>query len=326
MALLFIDGFDHYTGRVYTYDKWTGGSSNSIDTSIKRTGTASLKLWNDYLQCKKTFPSKDVVVVGCAIYKNFSNSSNRALLQFLNADTLQMGIRFNSNGVLGVYRNTTLLGSTDINHHFVNQWNYYEFKIKFHTTEGYIIIKRDEIEILSLTNINTSASATNYCDGFGFYGFGDYYIDDLYIDDANFNGDIKVVTIYPTGEGANTQWTPSAGNNYACVDEATINSDTDYIKTLTVDAIDTFVYGDLPSTGEEIKGVQINMTARMDDSGLNKIASVVRPTTTNIIGSTIDLTQLYVTHCQMYNINPETNQPWTIEDINNCEFGIKLIE
>lgn len=328
MSLFFIDSFDHWTGKVYAFNKWTyiGRIYADISTSIKRTGTGSARIWYDYLEVKKEFANKNTVVAGFAFYKTF-NTTTKNIIQFLDGTTNQISIRFEANGVLSVYRGgTTLLGSSSAVNHFTNQWNYYEFKVVFNNTTGSVVIRRDEVEILSLTGIDTCSTANERCNAFGFYGLDNYYIDDLYLDDADFLGDIKVEAILPNGAGATTSWTPSAGANYACVDEAAANSDTDYVSSSTADQIDTYSYTNLATTNGTVFGVQVNMITRMDDSGANEVAPVVRPGTINHIGTSYAPTQLYTNPTEMFLTNPDTTQAWTIAQVNASEFGIKLIK
>lgn len=336
MALLFIDGFDHYSGNPSAFNKWDIGNNDGAKTDYKRTGNNSLYVSpyykGDSIQHKKVFQENNIIVVGFALYKH-NDHDNRNFLQFLYNSSLQIAIKYGENRTFDVYRDTTLLGSTDTNEQFVNQWNYYEFKIKFHTSEGYVIIRRDEREILSLNNINTDYVGNNLCNAFGFAvtnytstdGTYDYYIDDFYIDNADFQGDIKILTLYPDSNGSFNSWIASTGDNYACIDETTINNDTDYIYTSRINDVDLFSISDINANDEdEILGVQVNITARMDDSGFNEIAPVLKPSSTIIAGNNVILDQTYKTYLEMFNTNPDDNNPWKFSDFNQCEFGVKM--
>lgn len=334
MAIIFMDGFDHYV----TADiekKWDINTNGKINTSIKRNGAGSIGLntvYNDAM-AKKLITSTNVLVAGFAFYGNNIVQNNNDILVFYDNDIAQIILRVNPDNTLSVYRNTILLSTTEMPYHIPFQWDYYEMKVVFSSTSGSVEVRRNEATILSLDNITTIATANEYANGFGFRPRCKspsssnilVYYDDVYVDDLEFRGDVKIETIYADASGANTEWNPSIGNNYACVDEVPQNNDTDYVYASIAGVIDTYTYQDLVSFGQ-VCSVQINLMARMDDSGFNKVAPVVRPSNTNIIGDTKELNQNYKYYSQVFNINPETSQPWTIEDINNCEFGIKLIE
>lgn len=76
------------------------------------------------------------------------------------------------------------------------------------------------------------------------------YVDDFYIDSYVGEVDAPVPArrfdvMLVTGAGANAEWTPSAGANYACVDENPNTGDTDYVKALAADLKDTYAFGDV---------------------------------------------------------------------------------
>lgn len=326
MALLFCDGFDHYA----TADlnkKWDVVVGGNIDNSSQRNGVGCFytAIGDNYI--KKVLPStKQTLVVGFALFPTSLGEQN--FLQFLDLNTIQIIIGFTLEGKITAFRGSTLLGtSTDI---ILNTsgYVYLEIKIYIHGTAGTIEIRKNGQTILLLSDINTqnttNAYITSVCLTHGSYSVM-YYIDDLYIDDANFLGDIKIETLYPSGAGATTSWDASTGSNYACVDETPLNSDTDYVSTLTTNEVDTYAFSNLVTTAGTIYGVQTNIIARKDDAGSRSIAPVVRPVSTDRVGDTKGITDGYMDYIQMYTTNPEDSQVWEIADVNGAEFGIKLI-
>lgn len=328
MALIFMDGFDFYTSPAKRY---TGNSYCSINAAAKRNGTQGLRFTQSgYGALTKSFAQKTTIVVGCAVKVDAAISAAYDIWSLRAGSTIHVKIRFNTDGTISVYRDTVLLGtsaSTDSWRYF--EWNYYEVKAVINDTTGSVIVKRDGITLLTLTDVDTCNGTSVYCDNllWGISRNSATYFDDLYIDDADFNGDIIVETLYPTVAGNSTQWTPSAGSNYACVDEPNdYNSDTDYVSSSTANQIDTYTFGNLASTTGAVLGVQMNVVARMDDAGTNKVAPVVRPTTIDNVGTTRDITQVYEIYSQMYVTNPDNSSAWEIADVNGAEFGFKLIE
>jgi len=95
--------------------------------------------------------------------------------------------------------------------------------------------------IASVSNWNTQNSANAM------------YFDDIIYDDAALPGDSHLVYIYPDGAGDSTQWTPSAGANWQCVDERPC-SDTDYVSAGSGGLIDNYTLSDYVGSDLEIIG------------------------------------------------------------------------
>jgi len=87
----------------------------------------------------------------------------------------------------------------------------------------------------------------------GYDSQGDY--DDIVLDSADWIGNTAIGGLAITGAGASAQWTPSAGDNYACVDEIPYN-DTDYNNTNTTNNKDTYALASFVTPTTEIKCIQ----------------------------------------------------------------------
>lgn len=329
MALIFCDGFDHY-GTDDILKKWDSlYNSPSINTSVKRNGSGSLKLYRSTGTCnvlKILSSNYQLLLFGFAC--NCTNiSSGYPSVKVCDGTTVHVDIHLNESNKVKIYRDTTLLGASENSICTQDEWFYFEAKVYIHDTEGYVTIYKSGELFYELTGIDTRNGANAYINEIEFRTYSTTcYIDDLYIDDADVLGDIKVETLYPSGAGATTQWDASAGDNYACVDETPLNSDTDYVSTATASEIDTYAFGDLATTAGTVYGVQVNMIARKDDAGSRSIAPVVRPASTDRVGTTQSISDSYVDYIQMYAVNPEDSAAWEIADVNGAEFGVKLIE
>ena len=103
--------------------------------------------------------------------------------------------------------------------------------------------------------------------------------DDLYVCDSagstnnGFLGDCRIDTIYPSGAGNYTQFTPSTGSNYTCVDETAPNT-TDYVDGATVGDRDSYALGNLSAlSSQTVYGVQVNAAILKDDAGSKSAAT-----------------------------------------------------
>ena len=76
----------------------------------------------------------------------------------------------------------------------------------------------------------------------------------------DFLGDVRVETLFPTADGANTAWTPSAaGSHFNKVNEATgtfPDGDTTYVADATPGDRDTYVMSDLAAAAGNVYGVR----------------------------------------------------------------------
>ena len=66
----------------------------------------------------------------------------------------------------------------------------------------------------------------------------------------DFLGNVKVVPLFPSGDTATLQWTPStAGTHYTLVNETKDNDDTSYVEDATSGQVDLWNYQAAPSLG-----------------------------------------------------------------------------
>lgn len=130
--------------------------------------------------------------------------------------------------------------------------------------------------------------------------------------------------IRPSGAGSSTQLTPSAGSNYACVDEATKN-ESDYVQTsYTVDyKKDLYAFGNPAgiSAGDVINSVTVNAYIASTNGSYNIMAKLC---CNSAEGSEI------VTRSTSYVLRSKTwttngGVAWTLADLNSLEAGIAMM-
>lgn len=327
MAVLFMDGFDHYPAGNIT-SKWDGAVDQQISTTTKKTGNGSLHLRHSNAYCLKNLGANyQTLCVGFMLLKTPTNSPVPGL-EILDASNVNLKLIFNSNGSLGVARNTTILASID--NVLVNEeWGHFQVKVVVDDSVGSVVIKKNDVTICELTNVDTKQGANAYSNIVAFKNYGpnnsDIFIDDVYIAE-DFLGVCVVDTKLPSGAGSTTQFTPSAGANYQCVGEASMNNDTDYVYSATPGNIDTYAFADLSYAVGVVKAVQVNAFAKLDDTGARKIGLVTRPGNTDHVSTDKVLITLMDHYFELHEINPDTSEAWTVETVNASEFGIKVTE
>lgn len=157
------------------------------------------------------------------------------------------------------------------------------------------------------------------------------YVDDLAVNDTtgavdnSWCGDGHIIALVPNAAGTTTQWTPSTGDNYTCVDEVPSNDDTDYVSTTSADQIDLYnlTTSDL-LTGATINRVWIETNAKKATADATDIHTVLRPASTNYASDGLLLTTSYLpVRSAEYLTNPDDSEAWEKSDIDSLQVGIK---
>ena len=136
------------------------------------------------------------------------------------------------------------------------------------------------------------------------------------------------ITVYPNANVSGcTQWTPSAGDNYACIDEEVLNTN-DYVSTVTTDyKIDMY---SLPSTSQSgtIDYIKVYAYAWLEFPSVSGVEFYVlcSPTSdcTNYYASTNQALTTNGLYCvKSWTNNPSTASPWAWSDIANLGIGFR---
>jgi hypothetical protein len=220
-----------------------------------------------------------------------------------------------------------------------NQFAYYEIKITIHATAGACQVRVNGTQVMNATGLDTYNS--------GNAGVGQClimagqqsvysctYVDDVYILDTNgsapyndFLGPIKVECIKPNADGNHTDWTASAGDRYAAVDDPITgpgpDGDSTYIYSSTAAHNYTAAFENVSIT-DTIYAIAHNMCARFYDYTAADIKQLFRINTTDYEGDTFTLYDAYKWHRQIFTVNPDDSAAWEDADIDGIEAGVHL--
>jgi hypothetical protein len=342
MALLFIDGFDHYN--VAGQKGWSVAGGAGI-TSGGRTGQ-SLYTQGNWQggydgSAQKAFPARGEVVVGMAIKLGHGAGALPWRIEMREGGTAHLSIQMDGASRLEFRRGVggTVMGTTTsplVNGSYVHL----AFRLKVHDTTGTLIVKVNDATEISLSGIDTrNGGAAGLLDSIVFIsgqitfeGAWNMQYDDLYICDvvgtlnADFRGDAKVETIYPNGNGNASQFVGSDGNstdNYLLVDEALPNSDTDYVDGQSVGHKDTYAMGNLVTSTGFVQGVQPCPFWKKSDAGARAACTVARLSGTEVDSSPTTLSTSYAYSPDIREERPGGGA-WTFADVNAAEFGAKV--
>lgn len=333
MALLFFDGFDHYNPATYGASKW-GTADAPVDGGAGRLGGRCLRLYSGRYVAYTLDSPTDTIVFGFAFKKN-SGSSYASILQARNGATVHFSLYFNqTNGDLSARNNTTEISgglAAGAAADALSGWIYIEGKVKIHDSDGTVDIKVNGVDVLNLTGKDTRNGATETIDVFRLFGDSDNYYDDFYLLDTSgsvnnsFLGDVRVATLYPSGAGDSTQFTASAGSNYACVDEDVANNDTDYVESSTSGHKDLYALGSLPTSPASIFGVQTCAILKKDDAGSREARVITLAGSTTENGPTLALATSYAVTRDLMQLNPDDSAAWQSSDIDALQAGVEVV-
>lgn len=341
MSLLFLDGFDHYA----TADiakKWSQNNGATIAASGGRRGGGAMLCNSTLNHCTKTIPDRTSLVIGAAItFASLPTGVSAPLFQMFSSGVAQCEVRVNSAGLISVTRNGTALAGGASSFALVPGIFYYiewKFTIADSIAANSCVVRVNGAEVINVTAGQDTKNATDSTvnqlrvgntNGLGSVILAGLVIDDMYVCDQagaknnDFLGDVRIDTIFPTSDGANSDWTPSSGSaHYALVDDATPNT-TDYVESGTSGQRDTFGFGNIAHTPSAIFGTQICIAAHKDDAGARSLKAVTRPAATDYSGvdQPIGTTQFY--YSEIRETDPETAAAWTKSGLNATEFGVE---
>jgi len=331
MGVLFMDSFDHYTTLPGKWSTVLGNAGGmAIGGSYARYGAGGLRLgsaaaWDGlrinfpayYGTLYAGFGMRMSGATGWIYYFHFGSSSYPQVLAYGSL----------GGGFMGFWRDSTSNYLTGFSYPFQSGvWFHIEIKVVFHSSTGQIVVKINGTEVVNTSSLNTGSACNSFAFGWtgtGGTGVTDRDYDDLWIADDAFYGDTRIQCISPTGAGNYAQWVPSAGNNWDCVEEKPPVT-TDYVSSGTAGQIDTYVTENVTPTTGTVVAVAGNFYAQKSDAGSRSIAIATRLGGTDDAGSGIALPSSWG-YLQDIKATKPGGGAWAIADVNNAEFGVKMI-
>lgn len=334
MALRFFDGFDHYPASEALH-KWSTGDTDMQQGDAGRFGGVSLRLQGNR-QRVKVLDAQGEWIVGFGFQPGGSGSCS--IMAFLSGGTVQDDIFWNHGpGNLTIRRGGSTVVATGTKVLNAATWYYIEWRIVFHDTTGIAQVYVDSVLDINASGLDTNNAGGNTADRLRVDGGGVAaadHVDDLYLCDATgsapyntFLGDCRVEAIYPNGNGNSSQLDGSDGNqvdNYLLVDETNSDDDTTYVESSDVGDKDTYAYGNVTPASGTVHAVQILPWARKTDAGARSIVSVARHSGTEEDSAAITLPSSYTYVTQDIRTTKPGGGSWSISDVNNAEFGVKI--
>lgn len=174
------------------------------------------------------------------------------------------------------------------------------------------------------STVTCNAQTPNYA-SFVASNSGVRYVDDIVLSDSPIaGGELHVTVAVPTGNSAaNTAWTASTGNKWACIDEVP-PSGTDYINSGTGAGQQNYSATHASAATLGITGgiLAVKTVARMREaSSTSTLGAVgIRSGTTNFAATEVDIGDTNpITMAAVYTNDPNTSAAWTASGFNAAE-------
>lgn len=336
MAVVFMDGFDYYSGTSYLSEIYAETITGFTSFVTGRSGTANAfqTVTNSGMRAWLASAIGPTVGAGMGFQTNSAGSGPNVVVALQDGTTVQVDLRWDlSTRKFYFTRNGTTIAS-GTTAFAANQWYHVEIKVLLHASAGTVALRINGIAEITATGLNTMATANNTINRVAFSmtggGGGNNIYDDVFVWDTSGSintdwlGDCRIETLFPSGAGTTTQWTPSTGSNYQNVDETSPNNDTDYNYSATAGQIDTFALPNLGASSGTVMAVQSVLRHRKDDAGSRTLRRVFRSGSTNYEGADISVLDGYSFTREILEADPNTSSRWTVTNVNALEAGYKM--
>jgi hypothetical protein len=354
MALLFIDGFDHYDPQAPDAfgDPWLARgkaaylSPQATRIQGRRPSSYALRIpegaGGGYV--KNLDVAKTSLIVGAAIrVVPYQNTGVEPLLLGVRDAHSQVAhlVKIGEDGRLKLYRWTGSVGSgyeqlisTSVATAPARGWHYVELQVTQGTGNGVLSVRINGILAIQMTAQNTLQGGGPLLTAFVGAVPGQACpltidVDDFYILDTTgtindtFLGDVRVDALRAQANGGLNQWTVDPPGMHAW--EAVSDQDeSTAIRAASAGLRQSFDVEALPvMASPAIHGVQLTMLARKTDAGLGKVKGLVVSGAQTATGADVILQEQLAWQSTLFERNPNGNLPWTEAAFNAAEFGVE---
>ena len=344
MTTLWADGFDSTSATDLAYDYTRTDINGLVVAAGRRAGGNSLKIGDSYkTSLIRLLPSSASTIFVSMAISIEARTGESTLFRLLEAGAVHISVAAEvsaSGAYLRFYRgdiNGTTLGNSATNGLPLGTWIWVQAKIVIHDTAGSIEV-RDSVGnvIVNLTSIDTRNGGSGVVDSVSLGGSLYYSVPALWIDDWHvwdstgsicntFTTETRIDALYPNAAGDVTQFTPSTGSNWDCVNENPAST-TDYVSNATAGNQDLYQFTDLPHTPVNIYGVLRSALASKDDAGARSLKLLAKSGSTVNTGSAVALN--FGSWARQYDVleaDPNTSAAWTPAGVNSAQFGVQTL-
>lgn len=355
MAIVFMDGFDHYADG-QQLRKWDQELVADIDDE-SRTGVHAVSVFNGGRLGRNIVPALGSIIFGFALSVKEdelgSNSYGRVLRTFTGSSNLQVSLMYSQ--VDKLFRFTTggsLNSASSINTYDISV-GYVHVEAKITYNNATPANNTVELRINGITEIggslgtetlNTNPEGTGSMNMLQLATsapiggdlvnllYDDFYLLNSTSPNNDFLGDVKIVTLHVDADtsGSLNDWTGSASPDWQQVDDTISLDDNATVITSSTNGQKSLFSMDTLSGMGAIKGIQISAVSRKDGAGDGDIKILTSPDNgTTLHKSSIITVNAHATNhkvlSQVQDVDPDTASAWTVANINTAEFGVEQI-
>jgi hypothetical protein len=359
MALLFQEGFDDYNtiNELWKVKKIRGdkrfGTYSSSGGAFGGGRYQAAALSEGLRVPLRASPGSNMIRLAFWFKSNQAGSAavDRPLFGFRNADdtrawrcfhigtagatTLQVSRFDDTTAATLLTAGATVIGD--------NTWHHIEIALAANTATGEL---RSWIDGTVDANINitsgdTSDAASGDVTAFTDFIFGgvcsntggatDVLIDDVIVwDDSGtgFTGRLtdmhKIRNIAPSGAGSSTQFTPSAGANYAAVDDSLSDDDTTYVESSTTGNTDLYAFATIGYTPTIVYAVAVETSLKRTGIKAMNARNKIKQGATTVNGTTTVISPGH-TKMETFQEQAPDGADWTAGKIVASEFGQEYV-
>ena len=340
MSLLWCDGFDHYG--LDEANMLDGPYAEvhplvwDLSTANPRAGTHHMRWTTNNAESawmRRVFGgAKTTVGIGQAMYLPNLPTLNDCLLVLQlrdAANAAQLSFYIQTTGAIAVRTggSTGTLLATSTALLTAAAYNHIEIKSTINNSAGAVEVRLNNVTIIDISGVDTQATANAEASqviwakqkgGTGEPGVTNVDLDDLFAWDTagsynnDFIGDHQVLTLWPDGDTARTDWTRNTGaTDFEAIDEADPDDDTTYVEATAAAEISEYALDDLPSTVSAIAAVQLTGRMKKTDAGGAKVQQSLVSGASEFNGADRDITTEYTYWPDISEQDPATGAPWT---------------
>lgn len=353
MALLYMDGFDHYTPAADVRPSLLGAGL-WIDFSPAGGPTARIDdmpvIGGRALHCRLQVPGVttapmaamrlprfitpgDRIKVGFHLYvENFATiRGNTGLMgwgQSGGAPSFTLGVtdtgllRWHNGGLSATPTNSAVSLAAEVLYHV--EWETY-----FHATQGSIEVRINGETVFTLTNLNTSPVNLDHLHFIpvqlgsgGSTNTSGARFKNLFLTDASgtamndWLGPCKIATVFPNADKAPQDWDLSTGTNaFDLVNNVPAAPTTEFVSASEVGDEVAFGFANLPTEAEEIHAVQLGIAGRT--------SNVIPVSVTLNDGPTRTMLPSLSQYVRGFARNPDGDSEWTRAAANSLDLLIR---
>jgi hypothetical protein len=350
MALLFIDGFDHYDPQAVDAfgDPWLARgkaaylSPDATRINGRRPSSYALRIpegsGGGYV--KNVDATKTSLIVGAAIrVVSYENTYTEPLLLGVRDANSQVAhlVKIGEDGRLKLYRwqyGYDQLISTSVATAPARGWHYVELQVTQGTSNGVLSVRINGILAIQMNAQNTIQNGGQLITAFVGAIPGQpcpltIDVDDFYIVDTTgtinntFLGDVRVDTLHAQADGSLNQWIANPVDATAW-ESVSDDDESTAISAQSIGLRQSFAIAPLPVMATPaIHGVQLTMLARKTDAGLGKVKGLIVSDTQVATSADIILQEQLAWQSTLFERNPNGNVQWTEAAFNAAEFGVE---